>query len=154
MTGASVANGQCYCGATTVSASCAPDTVAYCHCKDCRRATGAPVAAVAAFAEDAVSYNGPTPGIVSLKPGATRMFCATCGSPVGSRFDYLPGQVYIPLGLLDQADTYAPQVHCYESERLAWLNIEDTLERFDTTGRTALNGSAFQDTHVNMDRQD
>ena len=41
--------GRCYCGKTTIRASRPPQMVAYCHCQDCRRATGAPVAAFAAF---------------------------------------------------------------------------------------------------------
>lgn len=44
-----VLTGRCYCGATTVQATLAPLTVAYCHCIDCRRVTGAQVAAFAAF---------------------------------------------------------------------------------------------------------
>ena len=46
--------GRCYCGGITLSAQESPQTIAYCHCTDCRRITGAPVAAFAAFAENAV----------------------------------------------------------------------------------------------------
>ena len=48
--------GRCYCGATTISATEAPQAIAYCHCGDCRRVTGAPVAAFAAFDETTVTF--------------------------------------------------------------------------------------------------
>jgi len=49
--------GRCYCGATTFHATEQPVAVAYCHCKDCRRVTGAPVAAFAAFDVSAISFS-------------------------------------------------------------------------------------------------
>ncbi|MHA1189896.1 MAG: GFA family protein [Alphaproteobacteria bacterium] len=66
------------------------------------------------------------------------MFCASCGSPLASRFDYLPGQVYVPVGLLDQADELRPQVHSYGSQRLSWLHIDDSIERFPQSSRSRL----------------
>ncbi|MEM6423293.1 MAG: GFA family protein, partial [Pseudomonadota bacterium] len=56
--------GRCYCGAITLEATAAPLTAAYCHCADCRRWTGAPVAAFAAFAADTVRLT-PEPGFIS-----------------------------------------------------------------------------------------
>ena len=58
-------------------------------------------------------------------------------------YDYLPGQVYIPLGILDQADALAPRRHAHDGRRLPWLHIEDDLERFIGSARAALNQSAL-----------
>ncbi len=134
--------GRCYCGATTIRATRPPQIVAYCHCADCRRVTGAPVAAFAAFDEAAVTISPNEGREVSANPGATRTFCPACGSPIASRFDYLPGQVYIPVGLLDQADSLAPQLHAHESQRLPWLHIDDDAKRFATTSRSTLGKAA------------
>ena len=38
--------GGCRCGAVRFEASADPHHVSYCHCKDCRRASGAPVSAL------------------------------------------------------------------------------------------------------------
>ena len=66
--------------------------------------TGAPVAAFAAFSDGVVRLT-PDPGPASeVSPGVLRRFCRACGSPLTAAFDYLPGQVYVPLGVLDQAD--------------------------------------------------
>lgn len=133
-----VISGRCYCGATTIRATQAPPTVAYCHCNDCRRVTGAPVAAFAEFDEAAVVFTPDEGRKVAVNPGVARTFCTVCGSPLTGRYDYLPGKVYIPVGILDQADDIAPQLHAHESQRLKWLHIDDDLERFAESARSKL----------------
>ncbi|AXS42458.1 GFA family protein [Breoghania sp. L-A4] len=121
--------GRCYCGVTTFHASAPPSFVAYCHCADCRRVTGAPVAAFAAFRCEEVTFAPDEGRVVNTNPGVTRSFCGSCGSPLAGRYDYLPGMVYIGVGLLDQADAYPPARHAHAGEKLAWLHITDDLER-------------------------
>ncbi|MGH1423164.1 MAG: GFA family protein [Pseudooceanicola sp.] len=117
-----------------------PLAVAYCHCIDCRRWTGAPVAAFAAVTPDAVR-SVPDLGVgSSVSPGVRRWNCADCGSPLACTFDYLPDQVYVPVGIIDQAAELAPQTHSYEDARLPWLHIQDDLPRADGSGRAMLNG--------------
>ncbi len=133
-----VATGRCYCGATRIRATAPPREVAYCHCVDCRRATGAPVAAFAGFDEAAVSFEPGLGPSASAAPGAIRYFCEGCGSPIAGRYDYLPGQVYVALGLLDQADDLAPTSHAHHECRLRWLHIGDDLERVEGSARDRL----------------
>lgn len=134
--------GRCYCGATTISATQAPQTIAYCHCIDCRRFTGAPVAAFAAFDEATVAFTPNEGRAVVVNPGVTRRFCAACGSSLAGRYDYLPGQIYIAIGVLDRAGDLAPQLHAHEAQRLTWLHIDDELDRFATTSRSRLASAA------------
>jgi len=133
-----VISGRCYCGATTIHATQSPRAVAYCHCTDCRRVTGAPAAAFAAFDETAVTFAPSDGRKVTVNPGVTRSFCNVCGSPLAGRYDYLPGTVYIAVGLLDQANDLAPQLHAHESQRLTWLHIDDDLRRFAGSARSRL----------------
>lgn len=132
--------GRCYCGATTLMADGLPLSVAYCHCSDCRRWTGAPVAAFAALPADALVID-PDPGPLSAVPGVERWVCPMCGSPLAARFDYLPGHVYVPLGVLDQAADLPPKVHAHAGDRLPWLHIADDLPRPSGSARDML-GSA------------
>ena len=130
--------GRCYCGAHRIEAAAAPETVAYCHCSDCRRVTAAPLPAFAAFAEGAVTI---TPGLAPAKEvtqGVVRHFCPDCGSQLTARFDYLPGQVYVPLGILDQADALPPRLHCHAASALPWLHLSDDLPQASTSGREML----------------
>lgn len=135
---ATVVTGRCYCGATTISTTQAPQAIAYCHCIDCRRVTGAPVAAFAAFDEKAVTFTPDEGRKIAANPGVTRTHCAACGSPLAGRYDYLPGQVYIGVGVLDQANDLVPGVHAHESQRLTWLHIDDDLERDASSSRSKL----------------
>ena len=131
--------GRCYCGATTLRATRAPNAVAYCHCVDCRRVTGAPVAAFAQFADDALAFSPDEGREVRVTPGVVRTFCAACGSPLTGRYDYLPGRVYVPLGLLDQADAMAPGMHAHVAQKIIWLHIQDDLPRCQGSARQYLN---------------
>ena len=130
--------GRCYCGAHRIEAAAAPDTVAYCHCSDCRRVTAAPLPAFAAFAEGAVTITPDLAPAKEVTQGVVRHFCPDCGSQLTARFDYLPGQVYVPLGILDQADDLPPEVHCHNDSALSWLHVQDTAERIDGTARATL----------------
>ena len=134
--------GSCYCGGIKLSSREAPQAVAYCHCSDCRRITGAPVAAFAAFDENAVQAipDWPAPG--SFRPGVTRWFCPDCGSPLAAVFDCLPRQIYIPLGLIDQAGDLPPEIHAHDESRLPWLHIPDGLPRSGGSARQAIGANA------------
>lgn len=136
--GASTYTGRCYCGMTTVRASQEPLTITYCHCADCRRFTGAPVAAFAAFDEAAVSFAPDDGKTVTVTPGATRSFCPDCGSPITGRYAYLPGQVYVAVGVFEQAERLAPRIHAHDRRRLPWLTIDDGLERCPASARSRL----------------
>ena len=133
--------GRCYCGAVTLDITAAPQVVTYCHCTDCRRLTGAPVAAFAAFPAGSVTV-APDPGTVSARAGVVRRFCRACGSPLTAEFDYLPGQVYVPLGVLDDAAALPPALHAHAGARLPWLTIADELPRADASARAGLGAGA------------
>lgn len=128
--------GRCYCGACSISAG-ALLTSAYCHCADCRRVTGAPVTAFAAVAEGTVALTGPVKTITATQ-GVSREFCGDCGSPLSARFDYLPGHVYLPVGVMDDGEALAPRLHSHDSSRLSWLHIADDLPREEGSSRGVL----------------
>mmetsp|Transcript_27398 Transcript_27398/g.50372 ORF Transcript_27398/g.50372 Transcript_27398/m.50372 type:complete len:122 (-) Transcript_27398:589-954(-) len=112
-----------------------PITAAYCHCADCRRWTGAPVTAFAAFDSSAVQGLGEP---VRFGAGVSRWACAACSSPLAATFDYLPGQTYVPVGILDQVDLIRPELHSHADSRVAWLHIADDLPRYAASARTQL----------------
>ncbi|MEP2784402.1 MAG: GFA family protein [Pseudoruegeria sp.] len=127
--------GRCYCGALSVSARALPDVVTYCHCNTCRRLSGAPVSVFAAFAEDAVAVS-PVSGLSKRMFGTVeRAFCTECGTQIYATYDYLPDQVYLPTGLLDQAHALPPTLHGHVASALPWLHIDDNLPQNDKSSR-------------------
>ncbi|MCV6583962.1 MAG: GFA family protein [Marinibacterium sp.] len=116
-----------------------PQSVAYCHCSDCRRWTGAPVGAFVAVAPAQLRVSPPLGAPFSAVPGVDRWRCDRCGSPIAARFDYLPDQIYLPIGVMDQADALPPALHCHSASQLSWLHLTDGLPRNDGSGRDMLN---------------
>ncbi|OAN85082.1 aldehyde-activating protein [Jannaschia sp. EhC01] len=130
--------GRCYCGGVQVTATARPQAVSYCHCSDCRRLSGAPVAAFAAFAPGDLRFAPSKGPRRSFTKGVDRWFCPDCGTQLAATYDYLPDQVYVPLGLLDQANTLAPDSHGHTDSALPWLHIEDDLPRDAASSRARL----------------
>lgn len=133
-----VITGRCYCGALRIRTSVPAQVVAYCHCDDCRRVTGAPVAAFAAFAPDEIDIQPAWPDPVEINAGVKRWFCPTCGSAMAAWFSYLPDQIYVPIGVLDQIDELAPELHCHADNMPRWLHLDDGLMRDTGTARDTL----------------
>lgn len=129
---------RCYCGASTLSFNSEPLQVVYCHCDDCRRWTGAAAAALAAFDDEAVTGLGSFGPSKSFSPGVQRWNCPDCGSAMLARFEYVPGQSWVPLGVIADASDLAPQFHCFVDRKYAWLP-QDELPGAEGTGRDTLN---------------
>ncbi len=122
--------GGCLCGAVRFSFRERPDWISYCHCKDCRRATGAPVVAFVGAATAAVGFAGEAePVSHRSSPEVWRRFCPRCGSPIAYQDERLPGMIYFFLGALDEPEAFPPRHHAWEEQRLPWLHIDDGLPR-------------------------
>jgi len=120
--------GGCRCGAVRFHADAEPLSVSYCHCSDCRRATGAPVSAFVGFAAGAVSVSGDP--LRSFRNGpVTRSFCGTCGSPLAYADQRLADRVWFMLGAMDAPAGYAPTLHAWAAEQLPFLHVPDGLPR-------------------------
>lgn len=79
---------------------------------------------------------------MSTNAGVTRWFCRNCGTALLAHYDYLPDQLYVPIGIIDQATDIKPEMHCYAKSGMPWLHIQDDLDRHDDSGSDALNQSA------------
>jgi hypothetical protein len=124
--------GGCRCGAVRFEVSGEPLSVGYCHCSDCRRATGAPVSAFVGFHAEEVSLSGDM--LRSFENGAvTRSFCGTCGSPVAYLDQRLDDHIYFMLGAMDMPADYKPTLHSYVREQLPYVHMPDGLQRFPKT---------------------
>ena len=124
--------GGCRCGAVRFSANAEPHFTSYCHCEDCRRSTGAPVAAFVGFYRSEVDWSADATASYS-RPPATRLFCPQCGAPIGYRDDRLPDRIYFYTGAMDEPERFAPAQHAYAGEQLPWLALADDLPRQQAT---------------------
>ena len=125
-------SGGCRCGAVRFEASGEPTSVGYCHCTDCRRATGAPISAFVGFRAADVSLTGETLRI--FENGAvTRSFCSVCGSPIAYLDQRLEGRAFFMLGAMDLPANYRPALHAYVREQLPFVHMPDGLPRYPKT---------------------
>jgi len=130
-----VLHGRCFCGAIRVTTATMPFQVSWCHCRDCRRQTGAPAVVWAGFASEAIVFDG-TPRRRQSSPHIIRSFCGECGTPMSYEDDRLPGEYYLHTGIFDEADRLVPDRHGYVSSKLFWLHLEDGLDRHDRLTRS------------------
>ncbi|HLY58805.1 MAG TPA: GFA family protein [Stellaceae bacterium] len=121
--------GGCQCGVVRYAVEVLDgDPADYCHCAQCRKATGAPVAAWVQVppARFRVVQGRATEFVSS--PIASRWFCGTCGSPL-----YMtdPGRrsVGVLLATLDTPEALAPTQHGWVSARIPWFDTADDLPR-------------------------
>jgi hypothetical protein len=122
--------GGCHCGAVRYVATGEPQHHALCHCTDCRRWSGAPMAGWIAFREEQVAVTGGTASYASSAQ-ATRDFCGRCGTGLFYRNPgNLPGIVDIQSGTLDDCAGNPPAAQIMVKERIGWLDGVDALPRF------------------------
>lgn len=120
--------GGCRCGAVRFQVAAEPQHISYCHCADCRQATGAPVSAFVGFPADAASFGGDAPRTYINGP-VTRSFCGTCGSPIAYVDSRIGDAVYFMLGAMDAPHDYKPTQHAYVREQLPFVHMPDGLLR-------------------------
>ena len=141
MTGTVLHTGGCRCGKLTVEATAEPVSVGYCHCTDCRRATGAPISAFVGFRVEDVSVSGET--MRSYENGAViRRFCGVCGSPTAYVDQRLPDKVYIMLGAMHLPANFEPTLHAYVREQLPFVHMSDGLTRYQRSSTRRPDGTA------------
>jgi hypothetical protein len=124
--------GGCRCGAVRFEVSAEPHQVSYCHCSDCRRASGAPVSAFVGFLIGQVAFTGKALKMFENGP-VTRSFCGICGSPIAYVDERLEDDIYFMLGAMDMPADFVPTHHAYVSEQLPFLHMPDGLPRHPKT---------------------
>ncbi|MDN2578456.1 GFA family protein [Aquibium sp. ELW1220] len=122
--------GGCRCGAVRFEAVVEPHHISYCHCANCRRATGAPVSAFVGFAAGDVRFTAGEPRLFENGP-ASRSFCATCGSPIAYTDARLENQIWFMLGAMDSPKDYKPTLHAYVREQLRYVHMPDDLPQLE-----------------------
>ena len=131
--------GGCLCGAVRYRVEGAPNWSAHCHCKDCRRASGAPFVTYAAFRPARLHWIKGRPTAFASSPGVTRSFCGKCGSPLAYEGERWPGEIHIHVGTLDHPEAIQPQAHGYTIHKLPWLKLADGLRQIPVPASEAKN---------------
>jgi len=122
--------GGCHCGETRYEVSGSPFDADYCHCRDCQRTTGAPVAAWMDFKKEQVRWLAGEPAEYASSEYIRRGFCRQCGSALSYRSTQYPDYLTLSIVSLDQPNRVKPAYHIHTDSQVSWLTISDECPRY------------------------
>lgn len=126
-------SGGCLCGNVRYETTAEPLEVNHCHCLSCRKHNGAPVATLAGFKKDQLTWHGKERTVYESSKGVGRAFCSNCGTPLtweGDAGEEL-GSIYeVHVSTFDDPELLVPTSHVFEAERISWFDIVDDLPRY------------------------
>ena len=123
------------CGAVRYECTADPGNASYCHCDDCRKATGASFTTnVFVKADDLVILKG-TPKQFQHKADSgnvmTKEFCGNCGSQLFGYGSGSPGVKHVKVGTIDDASNIRPEINVFTSKKLPFTILSDETENFE-----------------------
>jgi len=123
------------CGAVRYEAEGEPLYAGYCHCFDCRKASGSGFIPFLGFARETVRFSGDTLQIrsTSYRGGeAVRNRCAACGSLVFGGIVGVDMSHTIYAGSLDEPGLFRPAMAIFTRDRPDWVILPEGIEAFET----------------------
>ncbi|MFT4562795.1 MAG: hypothetical protein ACI9BW_002542 [Gammaproteobacteria bacterium] len=124
-------NGSCLCGKVVYEVTGTGDSMYYCHCRMCRKASGSSFATNMLMKESDLTIKSGENYIKGFNssPGETRYFCSECGSPIYGKAEAREGLVSLRCGGLDEAPGLEPQIHLFTDWKAPWYRIADSLKQ-------------------------
>lgn len=116
-------HGACFCGAVKLTATGEPKSVGACHCPDCRRHTGAPVAVYADYLAEQIQFHDAVPALFESSPGTRRGFCNICGTTMTYEADNIPHMLEIHVGVFDDPAHFTPTANEKVDTKLPWISV-------------------------------
>ena len=139
MSGQITLDGGCLCGALRYRIDGEPRVVSHCHCGLCRRVSGAPFVTWLTVRKDRVTVTG-EPVWYASSEWARRGFCSACGTHVLAGSQHYERHWDITAGSLDQPDLITPERHVFAGNKVAWIDIADTLPVHDRDAMSPATG--------------
>ena len=124
--------GSCLCGGISFNIQGPLAPIQVCHCAQCRKAQGGPVATNIPVEASALEFSQGQDLLQQYEssPGKIRAFCKVCGSPVYSKRDSLPDILRIRAGLLREPVGSHLAFHAFTDSKASWWPIEAGLPEY------------------------
>jgi len=126
--------GGCLCGAVRYRLDEVPQGIAYCHCRMCQRASGAPVLVFGTVARAALTIEHGNPRRHRSSDIGERWFCGECGCQLAMHVDYQADTIDIAVATLDAPEACPPEFHIWHTGRIGWFETADGLPRYADAG--------------------
>jgi hypothetical protein len=135
---AKILTGGCLCGSVRYEYVGEPEGASYCHCSDCKRATGGPYTVGVLTRTAALRIlSGRVKGYTTIADSGnkiTREFCPECGSPLFTRAEVRPDLVWIKAGSLDKPESIKPSHQTWTQCAVPWAYLSKDLPSFPKGG--------------------
>ena len=135
MSGTSVHEGGCFCGAVRFTLQGKPEAMAYCHCNSCRHWSAGPVSAFTLWRPDALQltagadkiavFDG-NPGTEDERLLSKRQWCSVCGGHIYTEHPAM-GLIDVPAAVIRDFN-FKPVFHVHYQETVQ--TIVDGLPKF------------------------
>jgi Uncharacterized conserved protein len=124
--------GGCACGAVRFRLRIGEGAIVdVCHCRQCRKASGAPLVAWVQVAPEDFTVTEGTPAAFASSAEGRRHFCAACGSPLFMT-DIDGRSVGVMAGALDEAGDLDPVAEGWITQKLPLVGRIGHLPAFET----------------------
>ncbi len=126
--------GSCLCGGVRFSIHGELAPIQICHCSQCRKAQGGPLATNVPVSANQLQWLAGQELLREFEssPGKVRAFCSVCGSPVYSQRGHQPDVLRIRAGLLDEPLDAPLAFHQHTASRARWWpETQDSLPQYD-----------------------
>jgi hypothetical protein len=122
-------NGKCLCGAVEYTVADQFAYAAYCHCSNCRRATGSAFKPFAGIERDKLKIaEGQDNLMLFGEETGHDAHCRTCGSLLYSLIR--PDFIHVAMGTLVDDPSVRPNAHIFVGSKAPWHTITDDLPQY------------------------
>ena len=123
--------GSCLCGLVVYEVPDSFEYSLYCHCSNCRRATGAAAKPFAGIKSDRLTFVSGGDQIMRYGDGTNHdVHCQRCGSLLYSLVRN-GAYLHVTLGTLIDSPTIRPTAHIFVGSKAPWDDVCDGLPQFD-----------------------
>jgi hypothetical protein len=127
---ADVVEGGCLCGTVRYRVTGRALAQLICHCRTCRRASGAPSVAWVTFRSTDFAFVVGGPASFRSSPPVTRTFCGNCGTPLTYRHQSSADTVDVTTVTLDSPDELAPTCEVWTEHKVGWESLDEALPHY------------------------
>lgn len=121
--------GCCVCEAVRYEADVNLSEAYYCHCKTCRKSSGAPAEVGVLVKPGTLKFTKEDPKYFQSSPIARRGFCRHCGSRLVYKSLNRADWTNVSAGSLDHPERVVPTEHICVESQLPWYDVADNLPR-------------------------
>jgi hypothetical protein len=108
-------------------------SVVNCHCKTCKKITGAAFETIAVIDETSLEVlrGEELLTVYQISDTAKKHFCKNCGTPIYNLLSAYPGRCLVQVGSLDDPSLVSPAVNIFCESMLPWTRDIADMKCFD-----------------------